>query len=329
MLKWKALARAIQESLAKNEVDLTNCRGHSSSMSSDKKGGVFLLVTPGYAIPPQSFPRLTGIGGKVFCRLVFSTYCIFVLGKASNATIMCIAIERWYAVVMPTKYKAKFGRRRIYGYIGLIWLSASITEIFELFITKLGSDGRCRWVTPFYGVTLENAFVVLHITITFYIPSVVTWASFGHIWIRLRQDPMRVYRDALRNFPGNSYYTVLSQSIHRNRTMQRVVRMCALAALFLTVCWLPIETFWILKKYQIVILTQDYYMGFSMLAFFSACVNPMLYCLANRTYRREVFRLCTRHSRVVPYESRDMGDQISLENLPGMKDCTNAVDSTN
>lgn len=243
---------------------------------------------------------MSGIGGEVFCRTVFSTYFLFVCGKASNASVMCLAIERWYAVVRPTKYKSKFGRRRLYTYIALIWISASITEIFELFIAKM-VDGSCQWIIPPYGEKAESAFLVLHVTVTFYIPSVVTWVSFAHIWFRM----------ASNNAVGSQHQSTNAR--------KNVVPMCALAAFFLTVLWFPTETFWVLKKFKVVILPHIYYLVFNLLAFFSSCINPFIYCLSNKTYRREVaslidrLRCWDRSTRVVPFESRTVSGTNELQ----------------
>jgi hypothetical protein len=245
---------------------------------------------------------MSGAGGDVFCRMVFSTYFLFVCGKASNASVMCLAIERWYAVVMPTKYKSKFGRRRLYTYIALIWLSAAVTEIFELFIAKL-VDGSCQWITPPYGAKAESAFLVLHVTVTFYVPSIVTWGSFAHIW----------YRMSTTNTVGSG-----NQSANAKK---RVVRMCALAAFFLTVLWFPTETFWVLKKFKVVILPRMYYLVFNLMAFFSSCVNPFIYCLCNKTYRHEVILLanglscCHRPTRVVPFETQTASNTLPLRTI--------------
>ncbi|EDO36333.1 predicted protein [Nematostella vectensis] len=233
--------------------------------------GVFLVLTPNYIIPMKSFPVMSGGNGRAFCRAIFSTYCLFVCGKASNTTIMCLAIERWCAVVRPTKYKANFNRKRVSLYIALIWLAAAATEVFELFIADLMPDGRCEWITPFYGEELNKAFLVFHITITFYIPMTITWISFAHIWYRM------------------SHNQVSTQQGDAGK--KSVVRMCMLAALLLTLCWFPTETFWILKQYKVVVLPNVWYWVFNFFAFFNSCCNPPLYCLTNKTYRREVLGL--------------------------------------
>ena len=230
--------------------------------------GFFLFITPRYVLPQESFPRLYGNPGEAFCRVVFSTYFVFCFGKASNATVMCLAIDRWYSIIKPIKYKIAFGRRRLLGYIALIWATSAVTECLGLFITKPLENGRCAWAKPPYSDSAHKVFILVHVIVTFYIPSVVTWGSFAHI---------------LSNLSRNK----LNRQNNNVRTKKRLVRMCALAAFFLTICWFPTETFFVLKKFDVLTLPDVWYWIFNLLGMFNSCINPWLYCLSNRHYRRE------------------------------------------
>ena len=184
---------------------------------------------------------------------------------------MCLAIDRWYSIVKPIRYKTAFSKRRLYLYITLIWASAAITQINELFIATV-EDGLCTFITPFYGEKVEHFLILFHVIITFYIPSIVTWVTFGHIWKHMRQPNIRRHLD-------------------NNKATKRLLRMCALAAFFLTLSWFPAETFFILYKFEILILPFEFYLFTSILAMSNSCFNPWIYCLSNREYRREFLRL--------------------------------------
>lgn len=237
----------------------------------DLFAGIFLVVTPDYLIDRKTFPYPSGLAGQIYCRLIGSTYILYIFGKASTSTIMCLAIDRWYSIVKPIRYKTAFSKRRLYLYITLIWTSAAITQINELFITKV-EDGLCTFITPFYGAKAERILILFHVIITFYIPSIVTWMTFGHIWMHMRQPNIRRHLD-------------------NNKATKRLLRMCALAAFFLTISWLPAETFFILYKFEILRLPFEFYLFTSILAMSNSCFNPWIYCLSNREYRREFIRL--------------------------------------
>ena len=237
----------------------------------DLFAGIFLVVTPDYLIDRKTFPYPSGLAGQIYCRLIGSTYILYIFGKASTSTIMCLAIDRWYSIVKPIRYKTAFSKRRLYLYITLIWTSAAITQINELFITKV-EDGLCTFTTPFYGAKAERILILFHVIITFYIPSIVTWMTFGHIWMHMRQPNIRRHLD-------------------NNKATKRLLRMCALAAFSLTISWLPAETFFILYKFEILRLPFEFYLFTSILAMSNSCFNPWIYCLSNREYRREFIRL--------------------------------------
>ena len=184
---------------------------------------------------------------------------------------MCLAIDRWYSIVKPIRYKTAFSKRRLYLYITLIWTSAAITQINELFITAV-EDGLCTFVTPVYGEKAERIFILIHVIVTFYIPSIVTWVTFGQIWMHMRQPNIR-------------------RHLNNNKATKRLLRMCALAAFFLTLSWFPAETFFILYKFDILKLPFEFYLFTSILAMSNSCFNPWIYCLSNREYRREFVRL--------------------------------------
>ncbi|XP_001637411.2 G-protein coupled receptor 83 [Nematostella vectensis] len=240
----------------------------------DSLTGLFLLITPRYVVSQEIFYPLEGVKGDMFCRFFWSTYFLFLFGKASNASIMCLAIDRWYSILRPIRYKIAFGQRRLLGYIALTWVTSAVTECIGLFnVTE--RDGVCVRISPFYGKRAEQVFILVHVIVTFYLPSLVTWCSFAHIW-------------------HNMSRTVTCQAAMENSSVvlkRRLVRMCALAAFFLTLCWFPTETFFVLKHEKVLELSSGFYWGFNLLAMFSSCINPWLYCLSNRTYRREFMAL--------------------------------------
>lgn len=189
---------------------------------------------------------------------------------------MCLAIERWFSVVKPLKYKYAFKRGRLLLYIAIIWAFSCFTQINELFIMKT-SQGICVRSSPPYGVKTEKILTLLHILATFFVPSIVTWVTFAHVWLHVRST-MVYHRSRLSNY---------------ERAKQKLIRMCALTALLLTVCWFPAEMFFILKEFNVILLSLSFYQFTDMLAMSNSCFNPWVYFLYNREYRRAFLNLVT------------------------------------
>ena len=74
--------------------------------------GVIIGVTPNYLVALRSYQVPGGLPGVIFCKVVGSSYFVFVLGKVSCLTVTCLALERWYSVVKPIKYRLTFKRQR-------------------------------------------------------------------------------------------------------------------------------------------------------------------------------------------------------------------------
>lgn len=261
--------------------------------------GLFLFITPRYVVSQKSFPLLYGKSGFAFCRVIWSTYVLFCFGKASIGTIMCLAIERWYSIVKPIKYKAAFGHRRLLGYIALIWITSATTESLGLFITKL-ENGKCTWAAPPYSKKGHQIFLLVHILVTFYIPSTITWTSFAHLWHHLSRSQIHAHNRDVRH-------------------KKLLVRMCALAAFFLTICWFPSETFWVLYKFDVVKLPEIWYWLFNLFAMFNSCLNPWLYCLANKQYRMEFQSVLFGWIRPTKIRPETLDESPSTSKIPSTK----------
>lgn len=223
-------------------------------------------MTPSYVLGQAYYYLDDNIAGELFCRLIASTYFLFVFGKGSTLTIMCLAMERWFSVVKPLKYKYAFKRGRLLLYIAIIWAFSCFTQINELFIMKI-SHGICVRSSPPYSVKTEKILTLMHILATFFVPSIVTWVTFAHVWLHVRSTTVH-HRKRLSNY---------------ERAKQKL----------LTVCWFPAEIFFLLKEFNVVLLSFSFYQFTDMLAMSNSCFNPWVYFLYNREYRRAFLNLVT------------------------------------
>ena len=222
-----------------------------------------------------NFSVHNNLAGELFCRLIGSTYFLFLFGKGSTLTVMCLAIERWFSVIKPLKYKYAFKRGRLLLYIAVIWAFSCFTQINELFIMK-PSHGVCEKNRPPYSKKTEKVLILLHILATFFVPSIVTWVTFAHVWLHVRRAIH--HRRRLSNY---------------ERAKQKLIRMCALTAFLLTVCWFPAEMFFILREFNAVSLPFGFYQFTDMLAMSNSCFNPWVYYLYNKEYRKAFLSLVT------------------------------------
>ena len=223
------------------------------------------------------------------------------MGKVSILKATCLAIERWYCIFRPMKYKRYFTRRRLFLYILAIWVCACLLQINKFFEWKL-SGSKCSKAKAPYGEKGTQAIITIYSLIGVYIPCLIAWASFGHIILLFKSSPMaRCYGE-------------------RQRAQQKaLLRMCAVTSITLTCCWLPAQTLHVLSQFGITTIDRTSHLWGAILAFFNSCLNPLIYWMTNREYRAGLFEIfkCAKinNSRKRSFQ---LDNQIySLNFLPG------------
>jgi hypothetical protein len=230
-----------------------------------------LVFTPAFIIGDENVPIPSGLAGELYCRLVTSQYFVFTLGKISIAMIMFLAIERWYAVAKPVKYKAVFTRRRILTYMAVICFGCFLLNcraIFEKVLVTNASRRMCMWV-PLTGDKHANRiYVIIHSIITFYIPLAVTMAAFIHLFVIIRKQRS------------------LAVGVRHSAPVVQLVRMCFVTSLVLGLCWLPNQVVFVMIKFGVTKPDTTLHHATIILSMLNSCANPWIYCATSRTYRR-------------------------------------------
>ena len=191
--------------------------------------GVIIFVTPLFDV--VNVPSLHGVGGYLFCYLFDNTYVLFLLSKASVLIVMLPALERWCSVIRPFAYKLYFARKRLLKYVLCIFVSCAVVLIHKFFETEF-KNNACVHVPSVNGEKGQQAFVLSYVVGTFLIPTLITWASFFHIWYRAKTSP-----------------SIFGMSEQARAQQKLLMRMCAITAAVLTGCWFPSQFIYILNKF--------------------------------------------------------------------------------
>ena len=238
--------------------------------------GVILAITPAFVIGDINFPVPEHLAGDVFCRIISSQYFVFTFSKISVAIVMLLAIDRWYAITKPFKYKVTFKRWKVVVYITSVSVVCCALNWQALIEKKLKIEGRTTICIRF--ILIENQFVsqiftVVHVTFTFLIPVVVAMLTFLHLNRVMRRSQ---YRHAKGSRP---------------KSLNRVLRMCAITGLLLALCWIPNQFFYVLSKFNITQFDTPLHHATVVLAMLNSCVNPWIYAATNSNYRKRFTRV--------------------------------------
>ena len=209
---------------------------------------------------------------------------------------MCLAIDRWYCIFRPIAYRRYFSRKRAFLYILAIWICSCLLQIDKCFEWKLSGSECYKGKGP-YGEKGTKVMIIIYTLITFYIPCLIAWASFGHITLLFKTSPMaRCYGE-------------------RQRAQQKaLLRMCAVTSITLTLCWLPAQTIFILSPFGITKIGSPLHRTGGILAMFNSCLNPLIYWLTNREYRAGLCEIFT-FDKFKPFRKRSYNLQVPMYSL--------------
>lgn len=205
------------------------------------------------------------ITGELYCRIIYNRLLIFLFGKASILTATFLAVERWYSVLKPIKYRLIFSRRKLWASIICIWISSILLQMPKAF--KISPVNQtCQYDN---SSTESQAVAIVYVWVTFFVPSFIIWGTFAQIRNRFHTSIRMKH-----NNPGRT-------------ASQRLLGVCALAACIMTLCWVPVQITYILSRFAIVETSGILHQVNQMLSMSNSCINPWIFCLANKEYRDE------------------------------------------
>lgn len=228
--------------------------------------GIGLILTPAYIIGTKNFPIPGGLAGELFCRIVVSYYLVFTLGIVSVYTITCLSLERWFAVAKPAQYRAGFKSYRIYVMVVTVWLVSFLFNAPHLFEMKLAPENKCEWVSLTEG-NIRKAVALVEFLGKFLIPLIITSLSFLSLWIKVKDSP------------------ALFQT-NNGKAGVRLLRMCAIIAVVLAICWFPNQVYYLLFKFDITQMDTAAHQVTVVMCMGNSTLNPFIYCVTNRSYRK-------------------------------------------
>ena len=138
------------------------------------------MLSPRMVLGFDDFYISTGVAGDLYCRLIHSNINIWVFAKFSIGLVTCMAVERWYALARPHKYKLTFKRSRMICYIAVMATISILTHMTG-FVQKITPERGCVSVPLFTGLLAFQLRTVILVTVTFIIPLGIITFMYLHL----------------------------------------------------------------------------------------------------------------------------------------------------
>ena len=252
--------------------------------------------------PTTTYPP--GLTGEVLCRLFRSGYFGWVALCSSVFSLLCIAFERYYAVMKPFSIIHKITIKKLKIFIPACWIISAIPSIPQFFVWEFEDKElvcRLNSKTPILKVLHTGYF-----SFTVVCPTTILLA---------------LYRRLIRQKNTNS---VTLQAVRRSRK-EITKTMLILSGVF-AICWYPdaVRHFLEINFPSHVSFSYTSSNVFHCFVLLNSTANPFIYAFQFENFRRELMKMCCcgrrgktirvrgyRGKRSVNTEMRRMGGIIS------------------
>ena len=210
-----------------------------------------------------------------YCRLLSPLLTIFYF--LSIFTITSLAVHRCRLITNP--YKPKMKKRSAYIWIALIYFSSFII-VLPLSIVEKAEGGFCFEDWP--SINYRKAYTLALSILQFLLPLFVIIVAYAKIGIYLWHSAV----------PGSLF------ALKRRKENIQCIKTLAMIVILFVICLLPGQIAWLLLDFggqqglEIAIMIFNFS---NILDCLHSCVNPIVYGLSNKHFRRECIEyLCYR-----------------------------------
>ncbi|RMX54663.1 hypothetical protein pdam_00009319 [Pocillopora damicornis] len=202
--------------------------------------------------------------------------------NAGLFTITSMAIYRCHAVTNPWRPKLK--RRGAVIWVSFVWLAAFIFVIPLIVVSKITKDGKC--IEDWPSLAHRQAYTVLLLTAQYILPLLITAICYIRIWLFMRNRPV---------FPRNSNLFTNRRIPGEENTRESMIilKTVAVIVFLFLVLLLPNQVAWMLLDFRNVSYEELWFVA-DILTRLHSCLNPVVYGVMNKQYRRSYVTFLTR-----------------------------------
>ena len=217
----------------------------------------------------------------------FQGYLLITLVCASIHTLVLMAVNRYYRIVKPAKYRRYFTKKKTLIMILVSWFSSLCAPL------PLVLSGSKMVFHPFKFICYFAIRKTVYIANLLYIgiPNCIIIYCYFTIFTTVRTHN--------RNFhlPGNPMTSVNVEEV-------KVARAIFVIVVFFNLCWIPVLAVEVVDNiFEKWISPSAVYISYTLLATLSSAVNPVIHGLMNKSFRTNYWRVirckCCRSEVVV------------------------------
>ncbi|KAK3096150.1 hypothetical protein FSP39_023786 [Pinctada imbricata] len=254
------------------------------------------------------------IFGPFLCHLL--NFSLMISVYVSTFTLTAIALDRQRVLLYPLH--PRITKRTAFMILILIWSFSAVFSLPYALFTRVDqvhflhtSVKRCRTNGfPQPNFIWEQSMTVATFLVQYVLPLVTITVTYSRI----------VHRLWVRTHLGVVTETQLVLQIQNKR---KSIKLLVAVVVVFAVCWMPLNLYHLLTDLYpdptVFPYDTNAFFVCQWIAISSACINPILYCYINPSFRAEVksrFSCCSSRSETPHVSEMEMDDLLTRETLP-------------
>lgn len=224
--------------------------------------------------------------GDTVCRI--HGFTGFTLALTSIHTMGLIAVNRYYCIVKTTKYQNLFKMNRTKMYILLVWLFALVGSVPPFALDDGGyafQPGKAMCLYTFENNVIYTIFIEAG-----YIGCPLLLIGFCY---------SSVFKKVYTTNKVFAQNEMEPEQLRVNIQETKITKTLGIVVLAFSICWLPASIIDTLGAfYGEAPFKREAYLTYTYMAYVSSLINPIIYGITSRGFRREYIAIFKRFTCV-------------------------------
>ncbi|XP_022089936.1 phe13-bombesin receptor-like [Acanthaster planci] len=249
-----------------------------------------ILLVLCFLTPEPSLPS-SPIAARFLCSIWNSKYLFWATIISSTFNLVCLTLERYFAIVYPFKYRSctlfKWPKSLMLAILPVV-----VGYLYQAYFPAMHvvKDGKCV-VNQFASRVAQIVYAIVILLVTYLVPLAIMTFAYIRIYVVLKTQSIGNITgeashstDATGNQPHNPNDT-------NEKALRNIIKTLLLVYLLFGLCWAPNEVFYFyfnISGNQHI--NETVYNITICLAFFNMCANPFIYTFKYRRFQEGLQR---------------------------------------
>ncbi|KAJ8042595.1 Orexin receptor type 2 [Holothuria leucospilota] len=275
--------------LTPNLHDVTNYIITNQSIIDLYASIVFVFNYVVWANPDPSDLPSNPFLAQLVCKVWRSRYIFWGCVRVSAANLMCLTMERYYAVCHAISYKKHVRKVHVIFISVFVWIFGYTYQLPMFALNNVHEDGVCRLIWP--GPIAQSAFGISILVTQWLFPVCL----MTYVYVKI----LKVLRNTVQpSLPPNTTDTDNPEAarapMNKRTVMARrnVIKTLLIVAVTYVICWGPNFTFF--AYFNVggkVDFSGPYYFVGAAMSLANMAVNPFIYAFKYRRFQQGLLSL--------------------------------------